>query len=73
MTDLAKAREVAHRIHNVVRRFPFGLVDDERTVVQGRLWSAWHFKSEKPSIVSSQRKILEKIAINSRSHARLNR
>jgi hypothetical protein len=57
MTDLAKACKVAHRIHNVVRGFPRGLVDDERTVVQGRLWLAWHFKSEEPSIVNSQCRI----------------
>jgi hypothetical protein len=32
MSDLPEARQVAHRIHNVVRRFPFRFIDNERAV-----------------------------------------
>jgi hypothetical protein len=45
MPDLAETRQMAHGIHDVVRRFPFGLVDDERAVKRRRLWLAWHFES----------------------------
>ncbi len=40
--DLPEARQMTHRINNVVRRLSFRLIDDERAVVRRRLWLSWH-------------------------------
>jgi hypothetical protein len=42
MSDLAEPRQMAHRIHDIVRRFPLGLIDNKRAVKRRRLWLAWH-------------------------------
>jgi hypothetical protein len=40
MPDLAESGQMTHRIHDVVRRFPFRFIDDERAVKRRRLWLA---------------------------------
>jgi len=42
MPDLAKAGEMAHRVHNVVGSFALGLVDDQGTVEGRGLWLTRH-------------------------------
>jgi hypothetical protein len=53
MPDLPESREVTHGIHDVVGRFPFGFVNDERAVKGRWLWLAWHFASYKLLVLSS--------------------
>src|SRR5260370_36858182 len=42
MPDLPEPCQVAHCIDDIVRRFSFGLVDDESAVKRRRLRLAWH-------------------------------
>jgi hypothetical protein len=42
MADLAEAREVAHRIHDIVRSLSSRLINDKRSVEWRRLRLAWH-------------------------------
>src|ERR1700694_3685437 len=63
MPDLAETRKMAHRIDNVMRRFPLGLVNDEGAVKRCRLWVAWHFRSYR-LVLSSERKIQIENSLN---------
>src|SRR6266403_5121795 len=45
VSDLPEARQMAHRINDVVRRFSLRFIDDERAVVGRRLWLSWHSRS----------------------------
>jgi hypothetical protein len=57
MPDLPESCEVAHRIHHIVRRFSFRLVDDERAVKRRRLWLAWHLlEFSVPSVKTEKQK-----------------
>src|SRR5690349_16083919 len=46
---------MAHSVHNIVRCFAFGLVDDERAVKRPRLWLACHGMSLQWLVVSKKK------------------
>jgi hypothetical protein len=46
MSDLPEARQVSHGIDNIVGRFTFRLVDDERAFKRRRLWLSLHSRSQ---------------------------